>query len=181
MYSPSADASALYADVYEALSLWGPCADAWFRFLDTCNEADFAEGYEGLSVAFANMGDTLRAELFYRECLRGSVWQVGGAHFERYRAVFLAGVFGKERIDCYVVTLCGAADRRGAFILFNPEAAAGKNGEVGAQCNVIRVGRCYCPATGNVARLDVYGIYDVVRVLQFGLGDEFQLVFRRYG
>lgn len=72
MYSPSADASALYADVYEALSLWGPCADAWFRFLDTCNEADFAEGYEGLSVAFANMGDALRAELFYRRAYEAS-------------------------------------------------------------------------------------------------------------
>ena len=66
MYRPCADASALYADVYEAFSLWIPCADAWFRFLDTCNEADFGEGYEGLSVAFANMGDALRAELYYR-------------------------------------------------------------------------------------------------------------------
>ena len=66
MYQPSADASALYADIYEAFSLWGLSADAWFRFLDTCNEADFGEGYEGLSVAFANMGDALRAELFYR-------------------------------------------------------------------------------------------------------------------
>ena len=66
MYRPCADASALYADVYEAFSLWIPCADAWFRFLDTCNEADFGEGYEGLSLAFANMGDALRAELYYR-------------------------------------------------------------------------------------------------------------------
>ena len=66
MYRPCADASALYADVYEAFSLWLPCADAWFRFLDTCNEADFGEGYEGLSLAFANMGDALRAELYYR-------------------------------------------------------------------------------------------------------------------
>ena len=66
MYRPCADASALYADVYEAFSLWIPCADAWFRFLDTCNEADFGEGSEGLSLAFANMGDALRAELYYR-------------------------------------------------------------------------------------------------------------------
>ena len=66
MYRPCADASALYADVYEAFSLRIPCADAWFRFLDTCNEADFGEGYEGLSLAFANMGDALRAELYYR-------------------------------------------------------------------------------------------------------------------
>ena len=72
MYRPSADASALYADIYEALSLWIPCADAWFRFLDTCNEADFGEGYEGLSVAFANMGDGLRAELYYRRSFEAS-------------------------------------------------------------------------------------------------------------
>lgn len=67
MYLPSADASALYGDIYESLGLWQQCEDAWFRFLDTCNEADFAEGYEGLSVAFANLGDELRAELYYRK------------------------------------------------------------------------------------------------------------------
>ena len=72
MYPPSADASALYADIYEAFSLWVPCADAWFRFLDTCNEADFGEGYEGLAFAFANMGDALRAELFYRRSYEAS-------------------------------------------------------------------------------------------------------------
>ena len=55
MYEPSADACALYADVYEAMELYGLAADAWFRFLDTCNEADFGEGYEGLAVAFMNM------------------------------------------------------------------------------------------------------------------------------
>lgn len=66
MYDPSADASALYGDIYEALELYPLCADAWFRFLDTCNEADFAEGYEGLAVAFMNMGDELHSELYYR-------------------------------------------------------------------------------------------------------------------
>ncbi len=66
MYDPSADASALYAAVYEELGLWSLCADAWFRFLDTCNEADFPEGYEGLSYAFMNMGDTFQSELYFR-------------------------------------------------------------------------------------------------------------------
>lgn len=66
MYSPSADASALYGDIYEALELYALSADAWFRFLDTCNEADFAEGYEGLAIAFMNMGDELQSELYYR-------------------------------------------------------------------------------------------------------------------
>ena len=66
MHEPSADASALYADIYEALELYPLCADAWFRFLDTCNEADFPEGYEGLSMAFMNMGDEFRSQLYYR-------------------------------------------------------------------------------------------------------------------
>ncbi len=71
MYDPTADASALYADIYEALGLYPLCADAWFRFLDTCNEADFSEGYEGLSVAFMNMGDTFQSEIYFRRTYDG--------------------------------------------------------------------------------------------------------------
>ena len=61
----SADAQALAADIYEALELWPLAADAWFRFLDTCNEADFGEGYEGLAVAFMNMGNDVQSALYY--------------------------------------------------------------------------------------------------------------------
>ena len=65
MYAPSADAQALAADIYEGLELWNLAADAWFRFLDTCNEADFGEGYEGLAVAFMNMGNDVQSALYY--------------------------------------------------------------------------------------------------------------------
>ncbi len=65
LYPPSADALALYADVYESLELWESAADAWFRFLDLCNEADFPEGYEGLSVVFMNMGNELQSAFYY--------------------------------------------------------------------------------------------------------------------
>ena len=76
MYDPSADAEALYADIYEALELWPACADAWFRFLDTCNEADFAEGYEGLSIAFMNMGEPFQSELYYRRTMDGELPEI---------------------------------------------------------------------------------------------------------
>ncbi len=66
MYEPSADAQALAADIYEGLGLWQLAADAWFRFLDICNEADFGEGYEGLAVAFMNMGNDVQAALYYQ-------------------------------------------------------------------------------------------------------------------
>ncbi len=69
MYEPSADASALYADVYEEMELYNLAADAWFRFLDTCNEADFPEGYEGLAVAFMNMNNEVQSAYYYRRSL----------------------------------------------------------------------------------------------------------------
>ena len=65
MYAPSADAQAFAADIYEGMGLWQLAADAWFRFLDTCNEADFGEGYEGLAVAFMNMGDDVHSAVYY--------------------------------------------------------------------------------------------------------------------
>ncbi len=65
MYEPSADAAAIAADVYEAMELWQRAADSWFVFLDTCNEADFSEGYEGLAVCFMNMGEDLQSTLYF--------------------------------------------------------------------------------------------------------------------
>lgn len=74
MYAPSADAQALAADIYEELGMHRMAADAWFRFLDTCNEADFAEGYEGLAVAFMNMGNEFHSALYYnRFCEEGEL------------------------------------------------------------------------------------------------------------
>ena len=64
-FPPGADAQALYADIYEAMELWQLAADAWFRFLDVCNEADFGEGYEGLAVAYMNMGNEMQSALYY--------------------------------------------------------------------------------------------------------------------
>lgn len=64
-FPTGADAQALLADIYEAMELWQPAADAWFRFLDVCNEADFGEGYEGLAVAFMNMGNDVQSALYY--------------------------------------------------------------------------------------------------------------------
>lgn len=70
MYDPSADCSALAADIYEAMGLYPLAADCWFRFLDTCNEADFAEGYEGLAVAFMNMNNEIQSAYYYRKSLQ---------------------------------------------------------------------------------------------------------------
>ncbi len=69
LYGPGADAQALYADCYEQLELWELAADAWFRFLDICNEADFGEAYEGLGVCFMNMGNEMLSAFYYNQAL----------------------------------------------------------------------------------------------------------------
>ncbi len=66
MNVPLADAYELYADIFEALELWPRAADAWFRFLDTCAQEEFYEGYEGLAVAFMNMGNEFQSGFYYR-------------------------------------------------------------------------------------------------------------------
>ena len=68
-FESSADACALYADIYEEMELYSLAADAWFRFLDTCNEADFPEGYEGLAIAFMNMNNDSQSAYYYRRSL----------------------------------------------------------------------------------------------------------------
>ncbi|MDE6411034.1 MAG: hypothetical protein K2L02_00660, partial [Clostridia bacterium] len=68
-YDSSADACALYADIYEAMELYNLAAGAWFRFLDTCNEADFSEGYEGLAIAFMNLNNDAQSAYYYRRSL----------------------------------------------------------------------------------------------------------------
>lgn len=65
LFPPSADALAFYAEIYEVLEIWTLSADAWFRFLDICNEADFGEGYEGLALAFMNMGNEMQSAYYY--------------------------------------------------------------------------------------------------------------------
>ncbi|MBR7186805.1 MAG: hypothetical protein IKD43_04915 [Clostridia bacterium] len=65
MHEPLADAYEVYADIYEAMELWPLAADAWFRFLDTCAREEFSEGYEGLAIAFMNMGNELQSAYYY--------------------------------------------------------------------------------------------------------------------
>lgn len=67
LFPPSPDALALYAEIYEELEIWTLSADAWFRFLDICNEADFGEGYEGLALAFMNMGNEMQSAYYYSQ------------------------------------------------------------------------------------------------------------------
>ena len=69
MYEKNCDASVLAADIYEGMGLYGLAVDAWFHFLDTCNEADFPEGYEGLAVNYMNMGSEAQSAFYYNKLI----------------------------------------------------------------------------------------------------------------
>lgn len=68
-YQPTCDSALMAADIYEEMGLYGMAAAAWYHFLDTCNEADFAEGYEGLAVSFMNMGNEAQSAFYYHRML----------------------------------------------------------------------------------------------------------------
>lgn len=57
MYQPNCDSALFAAEIYEALGMTQEAIGAWYHFLDTCNEADFAEGYNGLAVNYAALGN----------------------------------------------------------------------------------------------------------------------------
>lgn len=97
MHRMTCEASLLAADIYEALGLHTRSADAWYHFLDTCNEADFAEGYEGLAVAFMNMGDEMNSAMYYHKMLA----EDGNATPENRAAV--AELFQHEKSHLRVV------------------------------------------------------------------------------
>lgn len=66
-YDPSADAEALYGEIYDIFELMSLSIDAWFRFLDTCNEADFSEGYRGLARAFLQKRDDRHGNFYLKK------------------------------------------------------------------------------------------------------------------
>ena len=69
MYEKNCDAAVLAADIYESMELYALAVDAWFHFLDTCNEADFPEGYEGLAVNYMNMGNEAQSAFYYNKLI----------------------------------------------------------------------------------------------------------------
>ena len=86
MHDPLADAYALAADVYEELGVWENAADAWYRFLDTCNEADFSEGYAGLAVACMHLGNEFQSSYYYKLSCGEDGFSVSAEEFEELAA-----------------------------------------------------------------------------------------------
>ncbi len=70
LYGDAPDEYAELADAYEGMELYERAIDCWFRFLDVCAEEEMAEGYEGLSACYYNLGRNAQASYYYNLMLR---------------------------------------------------------------------------------------------------------------
>jgi len=60
----------LYAEIFDDMQLYEKCVNYWFRFLDAHKNLDIADAYEGLAVAFMNMGNEHFAAFYYNKLLQ---------------------------------------------------------------------------------------------------------------
>lgn len=64
-----ADSYTLYAEIYDDLGLYEKCVNSWFKFLDCADYADFSEAYEGLAIAYLNLGNESFSAMYYNKIL----------------------------------------------------------------------------------------------------------------
>jgi tetratricopeptide (TPR) repeat protein len=61
----------MYAEIFDDMTIYDKCVNYWFKYLDYVEDglADYAEAYEGLAVAFMNMGKEDIAAYYYNKML----------------------------------------------------------------------------------------------------------------
>ncbi|MDE7182215.1 MAG: hypothetical protein K2O41_04180 [Clostridia bacterium] len=64
------DSYMLYAEIYDDIGLHEKCVNSWFKFIDCTEEGEFSEAYEGLAVAFMNLGNEHFSAYYYNKLLQ---------------------------------------------------------------------------------------------------------------
>lgn len=65
----------LYAEIYDDMDLYEKCINGWYKFLDFVEDPDsqdLSDCYEGLAVAYMNMGDQAHSAHYYHQLLSGA-------------------------------------------------------------------------------------------------------------
>ncbi len=68
----SDESYAMYAEAYDDMELYEKCINSWFMFLDNSISGDHNEAYEGLAVAYMNLGHGSVAAYYYDKLLADS-------------------------------------------------------------------------------------------------------------
>lgn len=64
------DSFMLYAEIYDDIGLYEKCVNYWFRFIDCVGGGDFSEVYEGLAIAYMNLGNEHFSAYYYNKLLQ---------------------------------------------------------------------------------------------------------------
>ncbi len=65
----------LYAEIFDDMDLYEKCVNGWYKYLDYAEDADpedLSDCYEGLAVAYMNLGDQARSAHYYHKLLTGT-------------------------------------------------------------------------------------------------------------
>lgn len=66
------DALMLYAEIFDDIGLYEKCVNFWFRYLDCTLSDELTEAYEGLAVAYMNLGNEHFSAYYYNMLLLDS-------------------------------------------------------------------------------------------------------------
>lgn len=66
------DAYMLYAEIFDDIGLYEKCVNSWFKYIDCTLSDDLGDAYEGLAVAFMNLGNEHHSAYYYNKLLKDS-------------------------------------------------------------------------------------------------------------
>ncbi len=69
MHCNDEDSYMLYAEIFDDIGLYEKCVNGWFKFIDCAGGGEFTEAYEGLAVAYMNLGNEHFSAYYYNKLL----------------------------------------------------------------------------------------------------------------
>lgn len=63
------DALMLYSEIFDDLGLYEKCVNGWFKYMDEADMDDLEECYEGLAMAYMNLGNEHFSAYYYNKLL----------------------------------------------------------------------------------------------------------------
>lgn len=63
------DSYMLYAEIFDDIGLYEKSVNSWFRYIDCTLSGELSEAYEGLAVAYMNLGDEHFSAYYYNKLL----------------------------------------------------------------------------------------------------------------
>lgn len=66
------DSYMLYAEIFDDIGLYEKCVNNWFKYIDNLLTGDINDAYEGLAVAYMNLGNDRVSAFYYNKLLSGA-------------------------------------------------------------------------------------------------------------